>query len=97
VILNPTQDTTTAEQMVHTQKMNTLALLTSVVLVETEGDVHSWELNMAALPRETLYQLQDGVITEHCAREGCALQILTEHKANLEQVSHQRDDLVAHN
>lgn len=57
----------------------------------------SWELNLATLPRETLYQLQDGVTTELHAKEGCALQILMEYKANVEQVSLQHDDLITYN
>jgi len=62
-------------------------LLASVVLAEAKGNMKSWELNLATLPRETLYQLQDGVTTELHAKEGCALQILMEYKANVEQVS----------
>jgi len=50
---------------------------------------------LATLPRETLYQLQDGATTELRAREACALQILMEHKTNLDKVSLQLDDLVA--
>lgn len=77
--------------------MNTLVFLAGVTLAEVEGDMWSWELNLTTLPRETLYQLQDGVTAELCAREGHALQILTEYKENLEQVSSQCDDLVVCN
>lgn len=51
-------------------------------------------LNLAALPRETLYQLQVGV-TELHAREGHALQVMSEQKINMEQLSLQCDELVA--
>jgi len=54
-------------------------------------------MNLATVPRETLYQLQDGVTVGLRAREGHTLQVLMEHKENLEQVRLQRDDLVAHN
>ena len=41
-------------------------------------------INMAALPRETLYFLQDGITVELRARESCALQVLSEQKINME-------------
>lgn len=79
VLLKLTEGTAAAEKMV----ANTLAFLAGTVLAEVEGDVRSWGLNLAALGRETLYQLQDGVTTELRAREGRALRTLMEHKANL--------------
>jgi len=97
MIPNLADDITTAEHMVCTHTMNTLELPTGAVLAEAKGDMRSWRLNLASLPRETLYQLQDGVTAELHAREGCDLQILMEHKENLEQVSLQYDDLVPHN
>lgn len=81
--------------MVRTNTMNTLVLPTGAVLVEVEGDLRSWGLNLAALPRETLHQLQDGVTIEVHAQEGYALQTMIEHKENMEQVSLQRDDLIS--
>jgi len=70
--------------MVRASTMYTLVLTTIAVVVETEGDMRGWGLNLAALPRETLYQLQDGVTAELCARESCALQMLMDHGTNLE-------------
>lgn len=87
MIPNLAEDTSATEKMVHTSTMNTLVLPIGTIVAEVEGDMRGWGLNLAALPRETLYQLQDGVITELCAREGCTLQIVMEYKATLEQVS----------
>jgi hypothetical protein len=52
---------------------------------------------MAALPRETLYVLQDGITAELRARESRALQVLSEQKINMEQLSLQRDEVVSQN
>lgn len=41
-------------------------------------------LNLAALPREMLYHLQDGITAELQARESCAIQVLSEKKFNIE-------------
>jgi len=57
------------------------------ILAEAEGDIRGWGLNLAALPRETIHQLQGGVIAKIRAREGHTLQILSEQKAKLEQLS----------
>jgi len=73
-----------AEQMLCGCKMNTLGLLEGVILAKAEGDMIGWGLNLVSLPRETLYQLQDGVNSELRAREGHALQVLSEHNVNLE-------------
>lgn len=77
--------------------MNTLVLPTGTILAKAEGDMRSWGLNLASLPQETLYQLQDGVTAEFRAREGYTLQVLMEKKGNPEQVSLECDNLVAHN
>ena len=77
--------------------MNTLMLPLGIVLAKEKGDMKSWGLNLATFPREILYQLQDGVTAELHAREGHTLQILMEHKENMEQVNLQRDDFVTHN
>lgn len=52
-------------------------------------------LNMAALPRETLYQLQDEITRELWARESRAIQVLSEQKINIEHLSLQGDELVS--
>lgn len=70
--------------MVSAHTTNTLVLPKGVILAEAEGDRRGWGLNLATLPRETLYQLQDGVSTELRTQEGCALQILSDHKDKLE-------------
>ena len=41
-------------------------------------------LNMVALPRETLYLLQDGVTTELWAMESRAIQVMREKHINIE-------------
>lgn len=47
-----------------------------------DGAIVRWNkglgLNLATLPWDILYQLQDGATTELCAREGCIVQILSE-------------------
>ena len=53
---NLVYDTAAAKKMVRSHMMNTLVLLAGAVLTEAEGDMRSWELNLTALPRETLYQ-----------------------------------------
>lgn len=97
MLSNLGDDITAVEQTMRSHSINTLVLPVGVVLAEAEGDMCSWELNLTALPRKTLYQLQDGVTTEPHAMEGRAFQILTEHKENLEQVSLQCDDLGVYN
>lgn len=37
--------------------MNTLMFQAGVVLAAAKGDMQSWGLNLAALPRETIYLL----------------------------------------
>lgn len=44
-----------------------------------------------------MYQLQDGIIAELCVREGRAIQVMSEQKINIEQLSLQRDKLVSQN
>lgn len=48
---------TATEQMVCTSTMNMLVLPAGAIIVEVEGGMRGWGLNLAALPRETLYQL----------------------------------------
>jgi len=51
-------------------------------------------INLVALPCETLYLLQDGITEELCMRESRMLQVLSEQKINMEQLSLQCDKLV---
>lgn len=44
-------------------------------------------LNLVSLPHDTLYQLQDGIETELCARESLTVQVLSKKKINIEQLS----------
>lgn len=83
--------------MVRCPTMNTLVLPVGTVLGEAEGDKRSYGWNLAILLHETLYQLQVAVTAKLHAREGHALQVLLEKKGNLEQISLQHDDLLAHN
>jgi len=71
--------TSAAEEMLHTRVTNMIVLPDGALITAKEADrptVNSLKgvgLNMATLPRETLYLLQDGVITELQARENRAL------------------------
>lgn len=51
------------------------------------------ELNLATLPRDVLYLLQEGVTQEFHAREGRTFHILTEQKERIEQITLQHDEL----
>lgn len=77
--------------------MNTLVLPKDTVLEEAEGDMRGWGLNLDSLPRETLYQLQDGITVELWAKEGCALQVLSEKNVNLEHLNIPCNSMVAQN
>lgn len=65
----------------------TLMLPASTVIVEAEGDMRSCRLNLAAVTCENLYWLHDVVIMKLRARDGCAIQIVMEHKAKVEQAN----------
>lgn len=54
-------------------------------------------LNMATLPWEMLYLLQDGVTTELQARESCALQVMSEQRINIEQLGLHHNEAVEQN
>lgn len=85
------------EQMLCPRTTNTLMLPEGAILAEAECDRRGWGLHLAALPRESLYRLQDGEIAQLWVREGCTLEVLSELKANLEQLSLQRNNLLAQN
>lgn len=44
-------------------------------------------LNLATLPQETLYLLHDGITVELWAKESCVIQVLSEQKINIENLS----------
>jgi len=68
--------TSKAKQILCTHTANTLVLPEGAVLATVEGDkattspIKCCRLNLDAHPRETLYQLQDGVTAELHSREG---------------------------
>jgi len=92
-----------AEQMLCARMANTIVLLEGVLVTSNEADRFSvsmmkgFSVNLAAISRETLYLLQDGITTELHARKSRALQVLSKKKINLEQLHLQRDELVSQN
>ena len=66
-------------------------------MIETEPDKFTISalkgvgLNLAALPREALHLLQDGVIVELRAHEQQNLQVISEQKINNNQMGMQQD------
>lgn len=92
--------TSETKQMLRAHIANTLVLRKGTVLAVVKGDqatksqVKGWGLNLAALPREIICQLQDGVTAELHTKKGRALQVLSEQKVNLEQLSLQCNNLV---
>ncbi len=95
--------TSAAEEMLRTRVTNTIVLPDGALTTENEADrpmVSSLKgvgLNMAVLPRETLHLLQDGVTAELRARESRALQVMSEQRINIEQLSLQRNEVVEQN
>lgn len=70
--------------------VNTVVLPEGALTIEKEDDraivgkIKRLGLNLASLPRDTLYQLQNGITIELHAREGCTIQVLSEQKINIE-------------
>lgn len=95
--------TSTAKQLLRTKMANTIVLPEGVLAAETETDkaavgrITGLGLNLAALPRDTLYQLQDGITVELRAREGRTIQVMNEKNINIEQLNLQHDELVSQN
>lgn len=91
----------TAEQMLCTRTTNKIVLPEGALVTSNEADRFSistmkgLSVNLVALPHETLYLLQDGIMAEMCARESRALQVLSEKKINMEQLSLQYNELVS--
>lgn len=89
--------------MLRMQMTNTIVLLEGALVTSNEADrpsvstLKSLGVNLVSLPRETLYVLQDGITAELRARESRVLQVLSEQKINMEQLSLQRDELVSKN
>jgi len=82
-----------AEEMLCVCTTNTIVLLEGEMVTENEANrptvsALKWVgINMATLPQETLRVLHDGVIVELRARQGCVLQVLSEQRINMEQLS----------
>lgn len=93
----------TAEQTLCARMENTIVLPEGALVAVNVTDRFSVNmsqglgLNLAALPRETLYLLQDGITTKLQARESHAIQVLSEQKINMEQLILQHDELVSQN
>lgn len=93
--------TSVADEMLHTHVTNTIVLPDEALVIENEADrstvsvLKGLGINMVVLRWGTLYVLQDGVIVELQAKEGHVLQVLCEQRINIEQLSLQRDEVVA--
>lgn len=80
------------EQMLCTQIINTIVLLEGALVKTNEVDMpiisalKGIRINMATLPHETLYILQDGITVELRARESCTVQVLSEQKINMDKL-----------
>ena len=72
---------------------NTIVLLEGVLVAVNETNRFSMSmmkglgLNMASLLHETLHLLQNGITEELRARESHVIQVLSEQKINMEQLS----------
>jgi len=79
--------------MLHVRMSNTIvfpegALVSSDVMDQmTISMMKGLGLNLSALPWEMLYQLQDGITTGLCTRKNHAIQVLSEQRINMEQLS----------
>lgn len=80
----------TAEEMLHTRVTNTIVLPQGALVIEKEANrpivnqLKGVKINMAMLPQDTLYVLQDGVTVEMQAREGRMLQVMSKQCINIE-------------
>lgn len=89
-----------AKKMLRAHMTNTIVLAEEALVTENEANrpmvsaLKGVGINMVVLPQEMFYVLQDGVTTELRAREGCALQMLSEQQINMEQLSLQREKVV---
>jgi len=69
---------------------NTIVFLEGAIVAANVTDIFSvnmlkyLDLNLVALSREMLYQLQDGITVELRARESCVIQVLRKQKINME-------------
>lgn len=95
--------TTVTKEMLRAHMTNTTVLPEGALVTENGVNrpmvsaLNGIGINMDALPRQTLYVLQDGVTTELWARESHALQVLREKRINMEQFSLQFEKVVSQN
>lgn len=84
-----TMGTSTEKHMLHARMANTIVLLEGALVSADAMDrmtvsmMKGLGLNLATLPWEILYQLQDGIISKLRARENYAIQVLSEQKINM--------------
>lgn len=82
--------TTATKHILRAQVANTIVLLEGEPMKINEADrptisrLKGIRINMATLPWETLYIIQDGITVELQARESCVLQVLSEKEINME-------------
>ena len=78
------------QQLLHEKMANTIVLPEGALTVENEDNkatvrkIKGLGLNLATLLGDTLCQLQDGITAELRAREGRAIQVMSEQKINIE-------------
>jgi len=92
---------TAAKEMLRTHTTNIIVLSDRALVTANEADQYTVStlkgmgINMVALPQETLYVLQDGITVELRDRESHALQVLSDKKINMENLSLQRDEVMS--
>ena len=89
--------------MQRTHMTNTIVLPKGELVIENEVDkpmVSAQKgigINVVTLPQEMFYVLQDVITTKLQAGESCMLQVLSEQRINMEQLSVQCDEVVSQN
>lgn len=85
--------TAAAEKMLCARTTNTIVLPEGALVTTNEANkptisaLKGIGINMVAILWEMLYVLQDGIIVELWARQSRALEVLSEQKINMEQLS----------
>jgi len=92
--------TSVVDVMLHTRVTNVVPLPNRALTTENEADrpiissLKGVGVNMAMLPREMLYHLQDGVTIKLRAWKSHALQGMTKQRINIEQLGLQHNEEV---
>lgn len=95
--------TNAAEEILRACTTNTIVLPEGAFVIENEADrptvsaLKGVGINMVVIPREMLYVLHDGGTIELCAKEGRTLQVMSEKRINMEQLSLQHNEVVTQN